>query len=177
MVCESELTEQDAIERYLNAPCEEAFRELFRELCPKLLSYFRLRGCEPGAAEELTQDVMLTVFRQVHTLKNQQLFRPWLFKIARNRLLQEIRKRGRRIELVGLDREPVAPALPESDSRFMEWMKWLDPAERQVMVMRYMEELGYNEIAQVLDIPLGTVQWRIFNSTKKLAARFGRVRE
>jgi RNA polymerase sigma-70 factor (ECF subfamily) len=177
VISESELTEQDAIERYLSAPCEEAFRELFRQLCPKLQSYFRLHGCQPSGAEELTQDVMLTVFRKAHTLKNPLLFRPWLFKIARNQLLQEIRKRGRRIELVELDRDSVAPAPAEADSRFMEWMKWLEPWEQQVMVLRYVEELGYNEIAQVLDIPLGTVQWRIFNSTKKLAARFGRVRE
>ena len=174
---ESEFAERDAIARFLESPSEATFRELFRQLCPKLLNYFRLRGCEPSVAEELTQDVMLTVFREVRSLRDHRLFRPWLFKIARNGLLQEIRKRGRRIELVELDWDVSALPAVETDNRFVEWMSWLEPAERQVMTMRFMEELDYSEIAQTLNIPLGTVQWRIFNSKKKLAARMGKVRE
>ena len=173
---EPESAERDAIARFLKSPSEATFRDLFLQLCPKLLNYFRLRGCEPSVAEELTQDVMLTVYREIRSLRDQELFRPWLFKIARNGLLQEIRKRGRRIELVELVGDVTALPAVETDSRLMLWMSWLEPAERQVMIMRYVEELDYAEIALALDIPLGTVQWRIFNSKKKLAKRIDKVR-
>jgi DNA-directed RNA polymerase specialized sigma24 family protein len=41
------------------------------------------------------------------------------------------------------------------------------------MTLRFIEELEYHDIAEVLGLPLGTVQWKIFNSKKKLARRFG----
>ena len=57
--------------------------------------------------------------------------------------------------------------------QFAQWMAALDAEERQIMMLRYVEELEYHDIAEVLGLPLGTVQWKIFNSKKKLARRFG----
>jgi DNA-directed RNA polymerase specialized sigma24 family protein len=45
------------------------------------------------------------------------------------------------------------------------------------MMLRYIDELEYHEIAEMVDLPLGTVQWKIFNSKKKLAARFKSQRD
>jgi RNA polymerase sigma factor (sigma-70 family) len=52
-------------------------------------------------------------------------------------------------------------------------MEWLEPAEREMMLLRYLEGFEYHEIASMLNIPVGTVQWKIFHSKRKLAARFG----
>ncbi len=49
-------------------------------------------------------------------------------------------------------------------------MKFLDELEQETMVLRFIEEWEYHEIAAVQAIPIGTVQWRVFNSKKKLAA-------
>jgi RNA polymerase sigma factor (sigma-70 family) len=57
--------------------------------------------------------------------------------------------------------------------QFSQWMAELDGDERQIMVLRYVEEMEYHDIAEALGIPLGTVQWKIFNSKKKLTRRFG----
>jgi DNA-directed RNA polymerase specialized sigma24 family protein len=62
------------------------------------------------------------------------------------------------------NRNPFAPA-----SEFSEWMKFLDPQERETMALRFIEEWEYHEIAAAQAIPIGTVQWRVFNSKKKLA--------
>jgi DNA-directed RNA polymerase specialized sigma24 family protein len=48
-------------------------------------------------------------------------------------------------------------------------MKFLDTHERETMTLRFVEEWEYHEIAAVQAIPIGTVQWRVFNSKKKLA--------
>jgi RNA polymerase sigma-70 factor, ECF subfamily len=96
--------------------------------------------------------------------------------VAKNVFLQFLRRKARQVDTVELDtvtREPgnrdADPLLPV---QFLEWMAFLEEDERQIMMLRYVEELEYHEIAEVVDIPLGTVQWKIFHSKKKLAARF-----
>ena len=53
-------------------------------------------------------------------------------------------------------------------------MAWLNPEERQIMMLRYVDDLEHHEIAAVLGLPLGTVQWKVFQTTRKLAAHFGK---
>jgi RNA polymerase sigma factor (sigma-70 family) len=171
------LDEREAVELYLSTSTEEAFCALFRAIAPQLVCYFRTRGCELDLAEDLTQEVMLAVHRQGRALRNKELFRPWLFKIARNALLQHLRSEGRQVETTALDARSQELGAPAGDplaaARFREWMASLRPEESQLMLLRYVEGLEYHEIASVLDIPLGTVQWRIFHIKRKLAARFG----
>jgi RNA polymerase sigma-70 factor (ECF subfamily) len=52
-------------------------------------------------------------------------------------------------------------------------MELLEPVERQIMMLRYSEELGYQEIATALGIPLGTVKWKIFSAKERLSAELG----
>jgi RNA polymerase sigma-70 factor (ECF subfamily) len=170
-------SEQEAVEGFLNNPTEDSFRLLFRAVTPRVLGYFRGRGCERGLAEDLTQDVMFAVYSESGRLRDRNLFRPWLFKIARNAWLQHLRREQRQLSTKELDtcggsfggREEH----PGARSGFTEWMEWLEPAARQMMLLRYLEGLEYHEIASMLNIPLGTVQWKIFHSKRKLAAHFG----
>jgi DNA-directed RNA polymerase specialized sigma24 family protein len=55
-------------------------------------------------------------------------------------------------------------------------MKFLDAQERETMTLRFVEEWEYHEIAAAKAIPIGTVQWRVFNSKKKLAAHLNPLR-
>ena len=52
---------------------------------------------------------------------------------------------------------------------FLRWMTILDSGEREIMELRFIEQLEYHEIATARKIPIGTVQWRVFNAKKKLA--------
>lgn len=170
-------SDQSVAERFLAAPSNETFRDLFRVFCPRLLRYFQARGCDAGLAEELTQDVLLTVYRRHGSLRDPLLFRPWLIKIARNALLAWARAGRRRPPTVELNRLPedAVAVHPEvlAAHRFNQWMSCLDEAERQAMLLRFVDELEYHEIAEVLGIPTGTVQWRVFRAKRKIADRFG----
>src|SRR5208283_5184376 len=130
-------------------------------LAPRILGYFRARGCDLELAEDLAQEVMLAVYKEAHSLRDKALFRPWLYRIARNALLRHLRDTGRRVETVGLGAEAQGLCQAGSDlalqSQFAEWMAWLRPEERQIMMLRYVDELEHHEIAQVLGMPLGTV--------------------
>ena len=171
------VTDGDAVERFLTAASPESFEELFREVAPPLVSFFRVRGCDLALAEDLTQEVMLAVYRGHGDLRSKDRFRPWLYRIARNALLRHFRDAHRRIATVGLaapgERIPEPSAEPLPLSQFADWMAWLGPEEAQIMSLRYLEGLEHHEIAEVLGIPLGTVQWKVFQATKKLAAHFG----
>lgn len=171
------IQEREAIERFLTDRGEQTYAGIFRIFAPRLVTFFRLRGCEGDLAEDLTQEVMLAVYRQSHTLRDKELFRAWIFRIARNALLQHKRSSGRQILTTELthtiQEQSGAVSDPLLGFRFNEWMSALHADERQIMMLRYIEGLEYHEIAAVLDLPIGTVQWKIHNSKKKLAARFG----
>ncbi len=138
------------------------------------MRYFRLRGCDNAAAEEMTQDVLFTVFRQSSGIRDRSLFIGWVYKVARNALLQRWRKSKRSIDTLSL--ETTGPNLPEAavraaplDSDFTDLIAHLDPEEREIITMRFVLELDYREIAAALDIPVGTAKWRVFNCKMKVA--------
>jgi len=161
------------IGRFLDRPAEQSFYDLFVALSPKLVAYFRRHGRPLDQAEELAQDVLLRVYRQVGTLRDRALFRPWVYRIARNAFLESLRVARRDLKLVGLDDAEIGAACVSSDSPllFLEWMKWLSPEEREIMTLRYVDGFECAEIGAALELPTGTVQWKIFNAKRKLAPR------
>jgi len=163
--------------RFLDDPKPETYAELFRLLVPQVFRYFRVRGCDHALAEDLAQEVMLALYRRREQLKNRDLFRPWLFQIARNTLLQHIRQRSRRPVTEELQEIPAAPGDPLAKVQFSEWMQHLDAEEREMVRLKYVDGMEFHEIARTLEKPQGTVQWKVFQAVKKLAARFGPARK
>jgi RNA polymerase sigma-70 factor (ECF subfamily) len=181
------LREGAVIERFLESQDEESFADLFRVFTPQLVAFFRSRGCELVLSEDLTQEVMLTVYRKAAQIRDRSLFRAWLFKIARNALCRQYGKQSREVETV--DVENIAGRLVASTNKpagapafeFHHWMTLLESREREALTLRFVEDWEYHEIASAKKIPIGTVQWRVFNAKKKLAphlkAREARRRE
>src|SRR5277367_558259 len=167
-------SEPDLIGRFLSTGTEQSFTELFAVLYPQVVRYFSFRGFANQLAEEMAQDVMVAVYRKVSTLRDHSLFRPWLFKIAQNTMRQHLRRTQNDPNLRSLDgtaileRESVGH-LPENDG-FLDMISILGEDERQVMTLRYIDDLSYEEIASVLDLPMGTVKWKIFNSKSRICA-------
>ncbi len=166
--------EEQATEQFLNQADEDSFTALFRVFSPQLVAFFRRRGHDADIAEDLAQEVMVTVYRKAGQVRDHRLFRAWLFKVARNAANRHYAQCSRQVPTVDLaDMGDVLPAPHPNPfgqaSEFQEWMKLLDDQERQTMTLRFVEEWEYHEIADVQAIPIGTVQWRVFNSKKKLA--------
>src|SRR5260370_11732500 len=86
----------------MDAPDELSFADLFRVFTPQLLAFFRTRGFGTGVAEDLAQEVMLTVPLKASQLRERKLFRAWLFKIARNALSHYYTKQAAQVETVDL---------------------------------------------------------------------------
>ena len=178
---QKQLDEQYVVERFLARPTDDSFSELFRIFVPRLIAYFRLRGCDRADASDMAQDVMIAVYRHSASLRDKNVFRTWLFKIARNVLLKSIR--GKHPEQITDYAEEVTPGerRPAANRQFLspgfevtEWMECLVPQEKQVIMLRYLEELEYQEIADVLELPIGTVKSRLFTAHRKIQRLLGR---
>ena len=120
---------------------------------------------DPGAAEDARQEVLFRVASRIRSFDQRSSFRTWVFAIARNVVLNEIRSRARTpapAEAV----ETAADAAghePEVDTRLDvdAALARLSAARREVIVLRYLCDLPYQEIAEVLGIPVNTVRTRL----------------
>ena len=162
-------------DQFLDDPNEDSFATVFKIFHPQLVSFFRTRSREVALAEDLAQEVMLTVYRKAGQVRDRTLFRGWLFKIAHNALCRHYGRLNREVETVNLAKVDNRLAIPTYKPagtpafEFRDWMAFLDARERDVMMLRFVEQWEYHEIAAARGTPIGTVQWRIFNSKKKLA--------
>jgi RNA polymerase sigma-70 factor (ECF subfamily) len=135
------------------------------------MSFFGGLGCDPDLSEDLSQEVLMTVYQKAWQLRDRTRFRAWLFTIGRHALHRYHQLRSAEADPVDLenviDPRPAGPPAFE----FHRWMTLLESHEREVMVLRFVEEWEYHEIAAAPSIPIGTVKWRVFSAKKKLGAR------
>jgi RNA polymerase sigma-70 factor (ECF subfamily) len=152
---------------------EQAFSRLFEHFAPRTLAY--LRGLVGEDAEDVQQEVWLTVYRQVASLGDLRAFRTWLFRITRHRAIDHLRRRHREQELFveANDVEVIAdPGSGEGASVdlavFGELFERLPPLQREALALRYRDEMSYAEIAVVVGCSVGTVRSRLFYARQRL---------
>jgi RNA polymerase sigma-70 factor (ECF subfamily) len=162
-------------ERVLVVRCqagdEAAFEELIERYSPRL-RYF-LRKVAGDRAEDLLQDVWLDAFRGLPRLADAQAFRAWIYRIARDRAFGLLRKSKRTEQLLGEIDVPGESAdekefSPEDAARIHAALDELPAEQREVLVLRFLEEMSYDEIARVTSQPLGTVRSRIHYGKRAL---------
>jgi RNA polymerase sigma-70 factor (ECF subfamily) len=168
------------IGKFLDEPSDDSFTDLYELFASQLVAFFGARRCDAGLSEDLTQEVMLTVYGKAGQVRDRALFRAWLFRIAHNTLCRHYGRQAREVETLyaedAVDRLGVVQAKPGPPSfEFMSWMEFLNPREREVMILRFIEQWEYHEIAAARDIPIGTVQWLVFNAKKKLTPRLTEI--
>lgn len=124
------------------------------------------------AAEEITQDVFFTIWQKAQTYDlNRGQVRPWLLQIARSRMLNEVRRRGRRPQLASdqeatdlsslADRSPLPDEEVDRDDRrtmVMEAIAALPPTQRQALSLAFFDDLTQQQVATQLGVPLGTAK-------------------
>lgn len=137
-------------------------------------------------AEDLAQETFLKAFRRLSTYDRERKFSSWLFKIAHNTAIDHLRRRrlttvsleaGEELDadydpaLVDPEAETPEEAAQRSDlARHLERaLASLRPEYREILVLRYREGLAYNEIAEVMQVPLGTVKTHLHRARRELA--------
>lgn len=154
-----------------------AFTELFDHFAPRVKAYLMRLGAQAGQAEDLTQDVMVTVWRKAALFDDRQASAAtWIFTIARNRRIDAIR-RTRRPEIDPNDPLFVPDAEPQPDAvlvtaeredRLRAAMAKLSDDQRALLVQAFYDGKSHSEIAAATRLPLGTVKSRLRNIFAKL---------
>lgn len=147
-----------------------AFEELFERYRTPIYKFFRRRSSNLDRAEEMTQDTFVVILRSAESYEPQAKFRTYLYAIALKLLWTERRKQAREADAGG----QIAGERHESDPVVALWIRdalgRLDPDHREVLMLREYEQLSYDEIAELLAIPLNTVRSRLFRARAELKA-------
>ena len=142
---------------------------LFREHWPRAFRAAYLVVHDAAAAEDIAQESFLAAVRSLDRFDFRRPFGPWLHRIAVNRAIDWTRARNLRGETEQLD--VPAPDPPEPDDRMLPALASLDPEHRAVIVLRYLLEYTPGEIAELLELPRGTVNSRLRRGLDKLKER------
>jgi RNA polymerase sigma factor (sigma-70 family) len=141
--------------------------QLYRQHAGELHSYLARRCSDTATAGDLLQETFLQVVRQMDQLPTVTMPRAWLFGIARHMLARHYRRQRDLPIVAELWYEP-APAKDDRLAAMKEAIRQLPAELRDTLELRLEQELSYEEIAHVLDIPIGTVRSRLHNAVRQL---------
>ncbi|HEV3260057.1 MAG TPA: sigma-70 family RNA polymerase sigma factor [Gemmataceae bacterium] len=142
-----------------------AFEELVASYQQRLRYFLRKMLRDTQSADDLLQDVWIAVFRGVGRLADPAAFPAWLYQVARRQVCRALRKRRQphypleEIDLAEDDREEDFSA--EDAERVHAALEQIAPEHREVLLLRFMEEMPYEDIARVIGCQVGTVRSRL----------------
>jgi RNA polymerase sigma-70 factor (ECF subfamily) len=161
-----------------------AYALVVRRWQPPLSRYVRrLLGRHAEAADDVLQDIFIKVYVNLNAYDRRLSFGPWIYRIARNETVSHLRKlRAEPALVTGEDALLIIERLSDGRDVQEEGVRLriyqdvlrsihsLDTRYRDALVLRYLEEKGYDEIADILELPPGTVATLVSRGTKQLRA-------
>ena len=145
-----------------------AFEQLVRTYQQHVWRFLRRLLGDASAAEDVTQETFLRVFRRLPTFTFEAKFSTWVFQIARNAGVDELRSRRRRTSLASLARPGPSASAAEARAEIEAALASLPVDLREAVVLVEVLGLRYHEVARVLGIPEGTVKSRMFSARSRL---------
>ena len=152
---------------------DKAFAQIFDFLAPKINAYYIKNNLRVDQAEELTQDVLSTIWTKSHLFDpKKSKFITWSFTIARNKKIDFYRKNQKNVP----NDEDIRNFLYENNtssdyeiaSTVNKIKEELDENQQKLIKMSFFEQKSHKKIAEELEIPLGTVKSRIRSSLNKM---------
>jgi RNA polymerase sigma-70 factor, ECF subfamily len=175
---------------------DESSRQLVELHRPRVHNFFRKKGFDPEEIRDLTQDVFQRVFQSIDTFRGESTFEWWLKTVAESVWKNELRRRGAE-KRDGIEQSLDESPVPDNDSRpklelaapgndvledvihreqlakIRAALQDLPPQMRQCCLLRYEQNLKYQEIATVMNISVETVKAHLFQAKKRLTHLLG----
>ncbi len=157
----------------------DAFGDLIVRYEEKLRRYGRRFLSNPQDIEDLVQDVMIKTYTNIQSFNTELRFSPWIYRIAHNTFVNALKKQSR-LGYNIFDVDTFLPQLHASETadgaaiaaelgeEMEQYLNQLDPKYREPLVLFFYEELTYQEISDVLRIPVTTVGVRINRAKEKI---------
>ncbi len=186
-------TDGDLVDRFQHGD-RRAFDEIVRRYQDRIYTLCRRWLDDAQGAEETAQDVFIALYRSLPGFRGESQLSTWVYKVAlnhcKNHRLYRTRRGYRRHEPIDGTPDDDAPARQfadevassdsvvhrnEAESLLTTALASLDEEHRQILILRDIEDLAYEEIGEILDLPRGTVKSRIHRARAELAAILGRT--
>jgi RNA polymerase sigma-70 factor, ECF subfamily len=166
---------------------EDGFEELVRRYQRPITNYvFRMLN-DYDASLDVTQEVFIKVYNSLSRYSSEYKFSTWLYRIAHNAAIDYIRRRSPNQQSIETENKDGAYQLqiespnptPEQERERSEWrteieavVKCLPAVYRELILLRHAQDLSYDEIAEITNLPLGTVKNRLFRAREMMREIF-----
>ncbi len=183
------IDEGSAIER-----CKSGDREAFALIVQKYMkpAYYVALGYvgRPDDALDISQDAFINAFRHIKRFDTSKSFFPWFYSILKNLCMNHLSRTRRRreasidemVEEGGRDRIPVETVNPERnvvqkdlEQKIGQALGRLRPKDREIIILQHFQDYSYQEIANLIGIPIGTVMSRLYSARRALRRELERM--
>jgi RNA polymerase sigma-70 factor, ECF subfamily len=162
---------------------ETAFISLYERYKLAIYRFLYRKVNHQGRAEDLTQEVFVALIEHCREWRQESSFKTYLYRIAFNRAISELRRAEHKVMIAGDDEanahrtarvasNTISPAAAveqqEMQVHVQRALAQLEPEQRDPIILREYEGLSYEEIAEILGVPIGTIKSRIFRGKVEL---------
>lgn len=161
---------------------KQAFRLLFSHFAPRIKSFLLKQKVSDEIAEDLTQEVMVTLWQKAHMFDPAKArLSTWIFRIARNKFIDKVRRKkyvevdvDNHIQMMEAPEKTDTGVIQNQDkTRITLAMETLKPELRSVIELSFYQDLSHSQISAQLGLPLGTVKSRMRVAFQRLRAELG----
>ena len=146
-----------------------AFQHLVHRHQRRALVHARALTGNDADAADATQDAFFDAFRNLDRFDLQHEFYPWFYVLLRHRCFKQRTRHGTKLESGPLPERQGAQGIAAEDGLHLRAaLDRLDPADRELIVLKHLDGWTYQELAMRLDIPAGTVMSRLFDARRRL---------
>ena len=152
----------------------KAFKLLTKRWYAKLIRHIYLMTKDEEISKDIAQETWSVVYKRINTLRRPELFKVWIFKIARNKsadwIKQEEKRRNFKTEFQNnnIDNNSEQEESNSETEKVRLAMKKLSITDQQILNLFYIENCNIRHISTILNIPVGTVKSRLFNAREHL---------
>jgi len=181
-----DLTDSELIIRSISGR-EDSFEELVSRYQRPIVSYVYRMLNDYDASLDVTQEVFIKVYNSLERYSSDYKFSTWLYRIAHNAAIDHIRRNSKNLQSLETENqngtyemqlESPRPT-PEKERENSEWrteiesvVRCLPAVYRELIVLRHAQDLSYGEIAEITNLPLGTVKNRLFRAREMMREMF-----
>ena len=152
---------------------DDAFMKLVDHYSGRLLYYIRRLLEDADRSDDVLQEVWLRVYKKINTLRDASAFHVWLYRTARNRAIRLSRDESRYVlverydeaDLIEDDREDF---LFDDIAKLHRVLTMLSPQKREAIVLRFFQNMSYQQISDIMGCSIGTVRSRIHYAKEEL---------
>ncbi len=181
------------IKDYQNKDKKQSFERIYRYFFPKIFRFIRIQVYDGHISEDLAAEVFIKVYKNIDKANlSKETIGPWIYRIARNTLIDHYRKEVKKSEEISMDRyfetrggdkfmnsiydrsdpQRVADGLDFNNEKLLDSLNSLPALQRQVILLRYVEEMDYRSIGMIMNRSENSVRAIKFRALLKLKEVF-----